>query len=216
MNLPSCSLAEGVYATCCGEDLVLLDVARDQYFCLPKAGGGVRRDARTGALAGLATELVMDLREAGLVVDRATAATRRWAAPAGREAAGLVSVRGYAPELPALLSASLAMFWRFRGQAFSALVDRQARRRGGRDDPDEAAWFGAAFQASLPWLPVQGACLYQSFLLLEVLRRNGVAADWVFGVRTWPFHAHCWVQAGDIVLNDTLDHVASFEPIMVI
>jgi Transglutaminase-like superfamily len=36
----------------------------------------------------------------------------------------------------------------------------------------------------------------------------------VFGVNADPFEAHCWVQAGSVVLNDTLGRVSSFTPIM--
>jgi hypothetical protein len=51
-------------------------------------------------------------------------------------------------------------------------------------------------------------------LLLEFLAARGLAADWVFGVRTWPFSAHCWVQAGGIVLNDTVERVAPYRQIL--
>ena len=70
------------------------------------------------------------------------------------------------------------------------------------------------FNAVLPWSPVQGACLFQATLLLEFLAARGLAADWVFGVRTWPFSAHCWVQAGGAVLNDTVERVAPYRQIL--
>jgi len=38
----------------------------------------------------------------------------------------------------------------------------------------------------------------------------------VFGVKLNPFSAHCWVQAGDIVLNDAIDHVTIHTPILVV
>jgi hypothetical protein len=37
----------------------------------------------------------------------------------------------------------------------------------------------------------------------------------VFGVRTWPFHAHCWLQCDDVVLDDQADRVAAYAPILV-
>jgi hypothetical protein len=52
--------------------------------------------------------------------------------------------------------------------------------------------------------------------LLEFLARYEVLPRWVFGVRARPFVAHCWVQYEDIVFNDTVEHVASYTPIMVV
>jgi hypothetical protein len=43
-----------------------------------------------------------------------------------------------------------------------------------------------------------------------------VYPDWVFGVNADPFEAHCWVQAGNVVLNDTVAWVSGFTPIMVV
>jgi hypothetical protein len=59
-------------------------------------------------------------------------------------------------------------------------------------------------------------CLYDSLALLEFLARYGIYPDWVFGVQTRPFAAHCWVQHGDIVFNDTVEHVIGYTPIMVV
>lgn len=59
-------------------------------------------------------------------------------------------------------------------------------------------------------------CLYDSLALLGYLARYGIYADWVFGVQTRPFEAHCWVQHGDIVFNDTVEHVSGYTPIMVV
>jgi hypothetical protein len=59
-------------------------------------------------------------------------------------------------------------------------------------------------------------CLYDSLALLEYLARHGIYPDWVFAVQTRPFAAHCWVQHGDLVFNDTVEHVSGYTPIMVV
>jgi hypothetical protein len=59
-------------------------------------------------------------------------------------------------------------------------------------------------------------CLHDSLALLEFLARYDIFPDWAFGVRARPFVAHCWVQHGDIVFNDTVEHVAGYTPIMVV
>jgi hypothetical protein len=72
-----------------------------------------------------------------------------------------------------------------------------------------------AFQAWLPWTPFQGVCLYRSYMLLRRLRADGFEALWMFGVRTWPFEAHCWLQVGDVVLDDTAERIGAYTPILV-
>ena len=210
-------LAQDVHAALCGEDLVLLDVSRDQYFCLPQAGANLLLDPALGVLRGLADDLAAELQEANFLTDREVLQPRRWGPPPTQEAFDVVPApRGRAPSWPDLVAGSLAMLSRYHRRPFADLVGRRRAQRGGRLDIAAAARLGAGFQTSLPWLPVQGACLYQSFLLLDILACHDLRADWVFAVRTWPFAAHCWVQAGDVVLNDTVDYVSSFEPIMVV
>lgn len=68
----------------------------------------------------------------------------------------------------------------------------------------------------LPFVPGQGECLYRACLLRSYLAGRGLGSSWVFGVRTWPFAAHCWLQCGDLVLDDDPDRVALYTPILVV
>lgn len=52
------------------------------------------------------------------------------------------------------------------------------------------------------------------YLLRRLLRSEGYSPLWIFGVRTWPFGAHCWLQVDDLVIGDTLDRVRFYTPIM--
>jgi hypothetical protein len=72
------------------------------------------------------------------------------------------------------------------------------------------------FHRWVPYAPVSGKCLLRSFLLLSLLRSEGFDALWVFGVRLWPFTAHCWLQCGDVALDEQPDRIRSFTPIMVV
>ena len=58
------------------------------------------------------------------------------------------------------------------------------------------------------------ACLFNSLALLNFLASYGLFPTWVFGVRTGPFAAHCWLQAEAHVLNDTLENICGYTPIM--
>ena len=60
------------------------------------------------------------------------------------------------------------------------------------------------------------ACLLDSLTLTRFLALYGVFPDWVFGVKTDPFYAHCWVQQGGYVFNDSPDYVGEFARILVV
>ncbi len=62
----------------------------------------------------------------------------------------------------------------------------------------------------------QNQCLYDALVLLEFLSRYDIYPDWVFGVAMGPFSAHCWVQKGETVFNDSVAHTAFHTPIMVV
>jgi hypothetical protein len=53
-------------------------------------------------------------------------------------------------------------------------------------------------------------------VLLEYLAWYRIFPTWVFGVQTRPFAAHCWLQHENIVLNDTVEHVTRYTPIMTV
>ncbi len=78
----------------------------------------------------------------------------------------------------------------------------------------EALGYAAAFEWVRPYFPAQRACLLDSLALIDAMAVQGCAADWIFGVRLQPFGAHCWVQHRGVVLNDELEHVALFVPIL--
>ncbi|GIL38048.1 lasso peptide biosynthesis B2 protein [Roseiterribacter gracilis] len=81
--------------------------------------------------------------------------------------------------------------------------------------PELPSWLPYFLHARY-YYPADRICLRDSFLLMNVLLAHGVAADWVFGVQADPFAAHCWVQIGDLVINDDVERVARFTPILVV
>jgi hypothetical protein len=70
------------------------------------------------------------------------------------------------------------------------------------------------FHTLRPYYPRKYLCLFDSLALLHFLARYRVFPQWVYGVRLEPFAAHCWVQAGDAVVNDIIDNVRDYTPIM--
>jgi transglutaminase-like putative cysteine protease len=71
-----------------------------------------------------------------------------------------------------------------------------------------------AFDQLMPLVPFQGQCLFRSRLLLAFLRTADRDATWVFGVRTRPFQAHCWLQVHDTALDDAAERICGYTPIL--
>lgn len=104
-----------------------------------------------------------------------------------------------------------------RFQSIEHITHKIAKRRGdSRPDADLASLLEDFYWLRPFVFSGHQRCLFQSLTLLYFLGRFGWQPRWVFGVRQAPFGAHCWLQDGEAVLNDTLDRVALFTPIMVV
>ncbi len=93
---------------------------------------------------------------------------------------------------------------------------RKAANLAGATAPDleRARSLVLVFNRLRWYYPRPYLCLFDSLALLHFLARFQVFPDWVFGVSADPFEAHCSVQLGDVVLNDTVERVSGLIPIM--
>jgi hypothetical protein len=73
-----------------------------------------------------------------------------------------------------------------------------------------------AFLMTRRLVPTQNRCLQRSIALIEFLSWHGIFANLMIGVRMQPFGAHAWVQIEDVVLNDYLDEVLVYTPIVAV
>ena len=204
--------ADGVFLACVDDDVIVLDLATDRYDGLLDIGDRIRLDDN-GALQVVDASIASELVTAGIATP---------AQPLARCAMPVTPRRELrtdpSPSKRDVLRAAIILFTatlRFRGQSLLSLVTFRHRLR----DPEAVSearlgqLVGAA-RTARPWIPFEGECLQRSFLLRAHLAAQGVATDWVFGVATWPFAAHCWLQIGDLVVGDRLSRVSRFTPIM--
>jgi hypothetical protein len=203
--------APEVHHACVGRDAVLLDVRGDGYHCLPDGASLCRRLAQGRRVP--ITGAVKALIGAGLIGAEPSSPLP---APPSRPIRSVI----HRPRRLDLL--------RDLGPALGAVREVRAARRGAslspyvtlggvepRDDAEAAIEAGRRFWALMPYLPIEGECLVRSAMLIRFLRRHGLRADWVFGVRLCPFTAHCWVQVEDVCLNDDVERLVAYTPIMV-
>jgi hypothetical protein len=81
---------------------------------------------------------------------------------------------------------------------------------------EEVAALVHAFRRIRPWIyTAHDKCLLDSMVLTAFLLRYGVPASLFIGIRQKPFSAHAWVQLEDCVLDDTVENVIRFTPLMV-
>jgi transglutaminase superfamily protein len=116
-----------------------------------------------------------------------------------------------------VLAKFVLRFWRFE-----RVIERVARRKSRRSRPgpvdlERLRQLVDAFDRLRVFLfSSREECLHDSLAVIEFLAQHGVFPAWVFGVRARPFIAHCWVQSGGAVCNDTVEHVSTYVPIMVV
>ncbi|MDV3455853.1 lasso peptide biosynthesis B2 protein [Sphingomonas sp. HF-S4] len=202
-------------------DLVLLDARQNAYFCVPRADAGGLKAALTGnSRFRPAADMLDELEAAGLFTTIDTpspsallpflATCDLYGSPGRRAALTPHQIWDLAS---AFVSAQLAIRFARPERWFRRIARRNAHGRRGARAGIEIAALARLARAAQPFLPGTARCLGSSLFLLGVLHRRGLSARWVFGVRTYPFEAHCWVEHDGMILNDSLEHARSFTPI---
>jgi hypothetical protein len=210
------SLTSHVHLAAIGDDVVLLDTTADTYMCIPDGVAILRPSFDRASLQPVDDAVAAALRDAGLVEPgEATAQRGLLCRPAG-DIGHIESGRLTPAHLAPLAGALWDLVRRYRGRSLAEILDFVARERGTRAfvaGPDALRLAGVFHRAAV-WLPMPRKCLVRSFVLLRFLQRSGLDATWVFGVTTWPFRAHCWLQIGDTALDDNADRIVEYEPIL--
>lgn len=209
----------------CGGRAIFLDVRYDRYFTLPArlapefaavAGehtiGTVTRDG----LAALGENTKSANAECGGVE---IAGTPSPAEPTGDRIAD--QTRAKIPVslvAAALLIAILAKLLMRLCPLRLVLARLEAGKREGAQETDlsEVDRIAEAFRRTNLFLKSDGNCLPRTLAYVWLCRKFGHNPQFIIGVRINPFSAHCWAQDGAIVLNDALDRVRSYQPILVI
>jgi len=231
------ALAAHVFICVNGDHLVILDLKEDRYWALDAGQTAGLGSLVAGWPVGSASEesdssspqalsAIEVLKERGILVENI--ASGKDAAPVTVIAAKSELIRDSetspGPRVGSWLSfvtacalAKLAL----RFMPFERVIARVRRRVQRMDsssaDGERARKLVEAFVRYRVFLfTSKNECLFDSLALIEFLARYGIYPNWVFGVQTRPFAAHCWVQQGDIVFNDTAEHVSGYTPIMVV
>lgn len=204
--------------SCCriGDDVVFLDISRDRYFRLPSdLERAFLRFMDSGQLEPQSQEALV---QRGVLLPASAGRRRVWAeAPTPlRSAMEIPSppVRVDPRTGVEVLLTTLRARWDLRTKPLETILSELGPIAS---DPETAPRHGAGapglfdcaaqFRRARLYAPVAMRCLIDSIAMARFLRRRKLSAQIVFGVALNPFSAHCWVQSGDVVLNDSVGNV---------
>lgn len=90
-----------------------------------------------------------------------------------------------------------------------------ARAGNGEPDPERVNELVEIYKILKPlFVTVKDNCLFNSLFLIEFLACYRIYPSWYFGVKLNEFTAHCWVQDGNVIYDDTILHTYTHKPIM--
>ena len=233
MNGCHYALSKHVHACETGGVLIFLDLQRDQYFSLDRNASellapllsGTREDIEGDEEHQRTLRRTVDLLMAQRLLSLNSGPVGQ-ALPVGwvRPTESLVQARYRSlSNIPPtwfidFLYAAVLAAGKLRWWSIARIVEsiRVRRPEHAGVDPEKVADLMSAFVTLRPLFPKSYVCLFDSLASLELLARHNCFPQWVFAVKASPFGAHCWLQDGELVLNDSAEHVSAYTPIMVV
>lgn len=219
-------LKDDLHYCVAGQRAIFLDVAADRYFTLPKSADGAFQRLVQGSPMGAGDQEALEtLVEKGVLFPdvHATIGLPDFAVPralhdifpTGKSQAGaaalftavrmqiaasrMLRARGFA-EIIAHLRASKPAALAVECSTHQPEIDRIA----------------AAFRRTRFLFRPADRCLPRAIGFALCAYRVQASPMLVFGVRTNPFVAHCWLQSGDRIIHDDSGQATLFTPIMVV
>jgi hypothetical protein len=208
--------------------LIFLDIAQDRYFKL--TGALEKAIRRFQAHEDVALSLVESLAAARILVKASgpeayatTANLQRPTCSAIEQPASISDRRLSATTVFEVMATVWSTRHQLRTRTLKTTLDAASAYRDRKAGAHEIATPAAPednllqangqFARARRYVPIEPICLLDSLSLLRFLSRRGLSANIVFGVTPEPFAAHCWVQAGDMVLNEALFDTHAYTPI---
>ncbi|WP_129136901.1 lasso peptide biosynthesis B2 protein [Luteimonas sp. YGD11-2] len=206
-----------------GQQLIFLDVHADRYFRLPTREESLlvqRLRGNTGVapLAIADGNQVDRLLSLGFPGEKFTSTPPTRSTMEERHQDAPISLHA----LPAVAYAIASTQARLRLQPLKNVVSHMQRYRSRRaakpqraetTPPPSALEAVDVFNGLRLYVPIAPCCLLDSIAMSMFLARHGIHCQVVFGVTSNPFGAHSWVQAGHVVLNDSVGSVSAYTPI---
>lgn len=209
--------------------LIFLDVLRDRYFLLSERAertvislvdGGEVPQANLRELVN--RNVLTEIPLGGEPLRPATINTPRRSATEQQTITAAPSIATVINVLAIVGATQLQLKTRSLKRIMDGLVQARRNCRSTSDTyaiappEQEIIAMSRTFMRTRLYVPIATCCLLDSLAMTKFLTNKGLHANLVFGVCANPFAAHCWVQAGDLVLNDAVGNVNAYTPIRVV
>lgn len=212
------------------DQVIFLDIQGDRYFRLSDsmaaafitfADGGRNSEAEFTLLAknnilSMEPQVECNQTNAAFVPPPTRSAIELSAPPSSINLASLLEVT----------TLVLAAWWMLKARSLANVIDclvSHRRKHTGMPSPPAAKLpiplicsAANSFRRARLYVPIPTSCILDSIAMTRFLSRRHVKTSLVFGVTSNPFSAHCWVQFGDIVLNDTAGNASSYTAIRIV
>jgi hypothetical protein len=214
------SLRQDVYCCNANNRFVFLDLRKDRYFCLPKRAEDAFQSALDSA-SEIDLEALRPLMSAGALVR--TESPARLLLLTSSEPASTSLPRAQSLQTSPLhlalalhshLEAGLALKFFPLKKVVADIRFRSAHHGSAQRAAIDLSELVAGFSATKRLIPAKDQCLSYAIALIFYLRHFRLYPNLVLGVRMNPFAAHAWVQSDGVVLNDDLETVRLYTPIL--
>lgn len=219
--------------SCCDVDghMIFLDIAQDRYFRL--TGPLEKAMRRFRAHEHVASTLLEHLAAAQILVETSDLEAdivitniQRPSRSAIEQVSAIKNCRLSAAVVFEVMAIILSIRRQLKNCTLKTIIDKAGTYRSRKVDAQEIVipttlersllLANEKFARARRYVPIEPVCLLDSLSLLWFLSRRGLSANIVFGVIPEPFAAHCWIQAGDMVLNETLSDAHAHTPIRIV
>lgn len=220
------TLRQGLFFCVTSGRTIFLDIRNDRYFGLGRSADAAFQRLVAGETLDEESDALTPLIASGALLhdqsDAIPTACGRPEVSARDSILDSIEIRPDAHHVIGVLWSLMAAKASLRRHTLGEIIHRLERRkadalgRRSKASPNAVSKVAATFKWSGLVSTQHDQCLPRSFAMADYLMRIGAQADLVLGVKTRPFEAHCWVQHRGVLLNDGLDKVRIFTPILVI
>lgn len=230
-------VADHIHLCAVSNGVVVLDLNRDKYHCIRGNGAALFHEFIQGEGVICSAEVTSDqkvligaLSERNWVVQKSEPCSRSFELVQAinseidiNSVQSKLSLLDIGRALLAMTSAHIDLKYRAIKNNVNYFKNLKSRYKANTDlsgsNTDELLRIRQlvmAFEFARPLYPRKKICLFDSYAMLKFLTSYSIYPDWVFAILELPFTAHCWIQYKGEVLNDSLDVVRPYQPIMVI
>lgn len=214
------ALASGLHACVADRRLVLLSLPCDRYWMLPAAAEAAALRALTGKPLHAGDAPVLERLAARGLLRPSSCGNESALCTHPMPSTSMVEQQWERPALTEMLRSWFAVIGAMallRLNGLEAMIDRVRASELRRHANIERISVLASSFAELRFaVRTMDRCLPLSVALAVRAKREDEGVRLVLGVAGNPFAAHAWVQHGACLLNDRLDAVAGFTPILAV